>query len=70
MDENHCRALGTYSRPGLEIALFNCKLTIAGAIALAEVLGRNQGPTKIDNCDIDNSVIADELRVYIRLKSL
>jgi hypothetical protein len=29
MDENHCRVLGTYSRPGLEIELIHCKLTRA-----------------------------------------
>jgi hypothetical protein len=24
MDENHCRVLGAYSRPGLEIELVRC----------------------------------------------
>jgi hypothetical protein len=37
LDKNHCRVLGAYSRPGLEIELIRCKLTSA----LAEVLGRN-----------------------------
>jgi hypothetical protein len=68
MDENHCRALGAYSRPGLEIELINCKLTSAGANALTEVLGRNQGPTKLDT--IDYSVLANGLRGNSRLKSL
>jgi hypothetical protein len=36
MDENHCRVLGTYSRPDLEIELICCKLTSAGTSALAE----------------------------------
>jgi hypothetical protein len=70
MDENHCRVLGDYSRPGLEIVLDRCKITSAGASALAEVLGRNQGPTKLDFCVIDNLVLADGLRGNSRLKSL
>jgi hypothetical protein len=50
MDENHCRVPGAYSRPGLEIELIRCKLTSAGTSALAEALGRNQGPTRLDHC--------------------
>jgi hypothetical protein len=37
---------------------------------LAEVLGRNQGPTKIDSCYIDNFVLANGLRGNSRLQSL
>jgi hypothetical protein len=70
LDENHCRILGAYSRPGLEIVLILCKITSAGARALAEVLGRNQGPTKLDRCEIDNFVLADGLRGNSRLASL
>jgi hypothetical protein len=70
MDENHCRVLGDYSRPDLEIVLDRCKITSAGAGALAEVLGRNQGPTKLDSCEIDNFVIANGLRGNSSLKSL
>jgi hypothetical protein len=62
MDEDQCRVLGGYSRPGLEIVLYYCRITSAGASALAEGLGRNQGPTKLDSCRIDNSVLADGLR--------
>jgi hypothetical protein len=70
MDENHCRVLGAYSRPDLEIVLDGCRVTGAGASALAEVLGRNQGPTKLDWCyTIDNSVLANGLRGNSRLKS-
>jgi hypothetical protein len=70
MDENHCRVLGAYSRPDLEIVLTQCKFTSAGASALADVLGHNQGPTKLTFCDIDNSVVANGLRRNSRLKSL
>jgi hypothetical protein len=70
MGENHCRVLGDYSRPDLEIVLDHCKITSAGAGALAEVLGRNQGPTKLDDCEIDNVVLAKGLRGNSRLKSL
>jgi hypothetical protein len=70
MDENHCRVLGAYSRPDLEIKLRLCTLTSAGASALAEVLGRNQGPTELHYCYIDYSVLADGLRGNSRLKSL
>jgi hypothetical protein len=70
LDETHCRVLGTYSRPDLEIVLDNCKLTNAGTNALAEALGRNQGPTELHYCEIDNSVIANGLRGSSRLKSL
>jgi hypothetical protein len=69
MDENHCRVLGDYSRPGLEIVLHRCKITSAGAGALVEVLGRNQGPSKLDLCEIDNFVLANGLRGNSRLKS-
>jgi hypothetical protein len=70
MDENHCRVLGAYSRPDLEIVLDYCKITSAGASALVEVLGRNQGPTKLDQCEIDNFVLANGLCGNRRLKSL
>jgi hypothetical protein len=69
LDENNCRVLGAYSRPGLKIELFTCTLTNAGSSALAEVLGRNQGPTKLVRCDIDYSVFANGLRGNSRLKS-
>jgi hypothetical protein len=69
LDENHCRVLGAYSRPDLEIALSHCKLTSDGTSALAEVLGRNQGPTKLEFCVVDNIIIADGLRGNSRLKS-
>jgi hypothetical protein len=70
MDENHCRALGAYSRPGLKIELKGCRITGVAAKALAEVLGRNQGPTKLQYCFIDNSILADGLRGNSRLKTL
>jgi hypothetical protein len=70
MDERHCRVLGDNSRPGLEIVLGSCRITSAGAGTLAEVLGRNQGPTKLDLCKIDNVVLANGLRGNSRLKSL
>jgi hypothetical protein len=68
MDESHCRVLGVHSRPDLEIVLDRCKLTSAGTSALAEILGRNQGPTKLDLCDMDNIILADGLRGNSRLK--
>jgi hypothetical protein len=37
---------------------------------LVEVLGRNQGPTKLDRCDMDYSVLANGLRGNSSLKSL
>jgi hypothetical protein len=69
LDESHCLALGDYSRPGLEIELNYCRLTNAGTSNLAEVLGRNQGPTKLAHCRADCSVLADGLRGNSRLKS-
>jgi hypothetical protein len=70
MDEDHCRVLGAFSRPGLEIVLDDCRFTSARAITLAEPLGRNQGPTKLDGCEIDNLVLANGLRGNSRLQSL
>jgi hypothetical protein len=70
MDENHCRVLGAYSRPALEISLVGCTITSAGAITLAEVLGRNQGPTKLEWCKIDIFLLARGLRGKSSLKSL
>jgi hypothetical protein len=69
MDENNCRVLGGYSRPGLEIELFRCNFTSAGTSALVEVLGRDQGPTKLDRCGFDNFVLANGLRGSSRLES-
>jgi hypothetical protein len=68
LDENHCLVLGGCSRPGLEIELIHCKCTSAGASALAEILGRNEGPTKLDLCFMDNSILANGLRGNNRLK--
>jgi hypothetical protein len=59
-----------YSKAGLKIELNRCKLTSAGRSALAEVLGSNQGPTKLDRCVIDYSILANGLRGNSRLKSL
>jgi hypothetical protein len=70
MDENHCTVLGAYSRPDLTIELRMCRLSSAGAGALAEILGRNQGPTDLHYCFIDYSVIVDGLHGNSRLKSL
>jgi hypothetical protein len=69
MDEIHCRVIGAYSRPGLKIVLSHCQLTSAGTSALAEILGRNEGPTQLDSCQIDNSVLADGLRGNSLLES-
>jgi hypothetical protein len=70
LDEDHCRVLGSYSRPDLEIVLDIWTFTSAGASALAEVFGRNQGPTRLDLCCIDNVVLAYGLRGNSHLKSL
>jgi hypothetical protein len=70
LDENHCRVLGAYSRPDLDIELIRCTPTSAGTSALVKVLGRNQGPTKLEFCDIDYSVLAGGMRGNSRLKSL
>lgn len=60
--KGHCRALGASSRPGLETELNYCRLTNTGTSALAEVPGRNQGPTRLECCASDNVVLADGLR--------
>jgi hypothetical protein len=65
-----CLAPIAYSRPGLEIVLEHCVITDVGASALAEGLGRNQGPTKLDGYSIDNFVLANGLRGNSSLKSL
>jgi hypothetical protein len=70
LQEDQIRVLGTYSRPDLEIHLDRCEFTTSATSALAEVLKRNQGPTKLNCCDIDDSVLADGLRGNSRLKSL
>jgi hypothetical protein len=69
LDEDHFRVLGGYSRPGLGIMLKYCKITSNGANALADILGRNQGPTKLDSCESDNFVLANGLRGSSSLKS-
>jgi hypothetical protein len=69
LDESHLRVLGAFSRPDLEIELQHCRITGAAAEALAKVLGRNQGPTKLVLRYIDNSGLTDGLRGNSRLKS-
>jgi hypothetical protein len=69
LDENHFRVLGDFSKPGLIIELTHCQIT-GDAAVLTEVLARNQGPTKLDCCYMDYSVIANGLRGNSRLKSL
>jgi hypothetical protein len=70
LNKSHGRVIGAYSRPDLEINLDSCKFTSAGASALAEVLGRNQGPTSLTCCKMDYSVLANGLRGNSRLKIL
>jgi hypothetical protein len=70
LDENHCRVLGTYSRPDLKIELRHCRIVGTAAAVLTQILGRNQGPTKLECREIDNSVFADGFRGNSRLKSL
>jgi hypothetical protein len=70
LNEDHIRVLGDISRSGLEIDLTLCQIEGAAAEALAEVLCRNQGPTKLIECNIDYSVIANGLHGNSRLKSL
>jgi hypothetical protein len=70
LSEDQIRVLGTLSRPGLEVKLWQCDFEGAAAETLAEVLRRNQGPTRLDECDIDYSVLANGLRGNSRLKIL
>jgi hypothetical protein len=72
INENHCRVLGTYSRPGLEIELYGCRLRGAADGTMAEVLGRNQGPTKLVYCkgEIDSVMLSNGLRGNSRLKRM
>jgi hypothetical protein len=70
MDEILCRVLGAYSRPDLDILLYLCTATNAGTSALAEILGKNQGPTTIECCELDSSILANGLRGNSCLKSL
>jgi hypothetical protein len=69
LNEDQIRVLGAFSRPGLEIELQRCRIFGAAAEALAEVLGSNQGPTKLLHCHIDYSVLANGFRGNSRLKS-
>jgi hypothetical protein len=69
LDEDHCRLLGTNSRPNLEVNLENCVIAGAGSSALAEALRRNQGPTRLNYCDFDTPLLGDGLRGNSRLKS-
>jgi hypothetical protein len=67
IDDDQIRALGVVSRPGLGIKLAFCRISGASAVALAEVLQRNQGPTELMCCDVDNFNLADGLRGNSRL---
>jgi hypothetical protein len=60
MDENHCSV----------VEMIRCRLTSAGTSSLVEVVGRNQGLTRLDGCYIDNFVLADGLHGNSSLKRL
>jgi hypothetical protein len=66
---DHFRALGDFSRPGLEIELNFCRIAGAANAELAQILEHNQGPSKLDYCGIDYSVFAVGSRGNSRLKS-
>ena len=70
IDEDQIGTLGAISRPCLDIKLAFCRISGASAEALAEVLQRNQGPTELIYCDIDNFILADGLRGNSRLINL
>jgi hypothetical protein len=70
LDEDTVRVLGDFSRPGLEIKLHRCRIKGTAAVALAQVLGRNHGPTKLYLCEIDNFVLENGFRGNSRLNSL
>jgi hypothetical protein len=70
LDEDTIRVLGDYSKPDLDIKLDRCRIEGAAATVLAQVLERNQGPTKLDCCTTDNFALADGLRGNSRLKGL
>jgi hypothetical protein len=46
--------LGDYSRPGLGHRIRTAANLRAWNSALAEILGRNEGPTKLHDCEIDH----------------
>jgi hypothetical protein len=50
--------------------MIRCAVTSAGSSAFAEVLGRNQCPTSLRYCEIDNCDLTDGLHGNNRLKSL
>jgi hypothetical protein len=70
LNEDHVRVVDAHSRLDLEIELTHCRITGTAAAVLAEVMGRNQGPTKLDFCEIDHLVLANGLRGNSRLASL
>jgi hypothetical protein len=70
LDENHCRVVGTFSTRGFSMELKQCRFTGTGAETLAEVLGRNQGPTELVYCEVDSSMLANGLCGNSRLKRM
>jgi hypothetical protein len=70
LNEDHFRVLDTYYRPDLKIQLIRCKVTRAGASALAEILRCNRGPTRRELCAMDYSGLANGLRGNSHLKRL
>jgi hypothetical protein len=70
LDEDQIRVIGAYSRPDIKIELIRCEVQSAGTSTLAEVLGQNQGPTSLVDCEMDNAVLANGLRGNSRLKCL
>jgi hypothetical protein len=68
LNEDHVCVVDAYSRLDLEIDLINCHITGTAVALLAQVLGRNQGPTKLHFAKTDHLVLANGLRGNSRLK--
>jgi hypothetical protein len=67
---NPCAGSHFKARPRNQVKLAFCRISGTSAETLAEVLQRNQGPTELMYCDIDNFILANGLRGNSRLMNL
>jgi hypothetical protein len=70
LNEDQCRALATMSRLDVEVKLRYCTLVDDAAEAFVECLQSDRGPVKLQNCRIDNRILASALTGNSRVTKL
>jgi hypothetical protein len=65
-----CHALATMSRLDVEVVLSYCRLSNDAAGAFVKCLQSDRGPVKLEQCNLDNQIIASALTGKSRVTKL